>query len=147
MFGDGGRTMRQSAAQMRRYALAVQENLDGPGSDPGLNVLTDETVRNAVVVLGDLDVIIEIDATALPLRILLGLVRQRQQGRAIELVEELTPAAAPAPQRATSSGRPGSPGHICTNASILATSRTIMSRSCCALSGPTSSRSIGKRKP
>src|SRR6266481_2649476 len=68
--------------------------------DARLDFLTDEAVRNAVVVLGDLDMIIEIDATALPLRILVGLVRQRQQRRTIELVEQLTPAPPPAPQRA-----------------------------------------------
>ncbi len=44
-------------------------------------------------------------------------------------------------------GRPGRPGHVRTKASILARSRTTTSRSCCAVSGPTSSRSIGKRKP
>src|SRR5580700_2913063 len=99
VLGDRGRTMRHGAAQMRRHALAAQENLDGPGGDPRLNVLADETMRNAVVVLGDLDMIVEIDATALPLRILIGLVRQGQQGRTIELVEELAPAASPPPQR------------------------------------------------
>jgi hypothetical protein len=60
--------------------------------------LTDEAVRNAVVMLGDLDMIIEIDAAALPLRILVGLVRQRQQRRTIDLIEELPPAPSPAPQ-------------------------------------------------
>ena len=98
MLGDRGRTMRHSAAQMRRHAFAAQENLDGPGGDPRLDGLPDETVRNAVIVLGDLDMVVEIDATALPLRILVGLVRQCQQGRTIELVEELAPAASPTPQ-------------------------------------------------
>jgi len=85
---------------MGRHALAAQENLDGFGGDPCLDVLPYETMRNAVVVLGDLDMIIEIDATALPLSILVGLVRWPQQRRTIELVEELTPAPTPAPQRA-----------------------------------------------
>jgi hypothetical protein len=95
-----GRTMRHGAAQMRCDALAAQENLDGSGGDPRLDFVTDETMRNAVVVLGDLDVIIEIDAAALPLRILVGFLRQRQQRGTIELVEQLTPALPPAPQRA-----------------------------------------------
>jgi hypothetical protein len=64
----GGRSMRHGAAQMRRHALAAQEDLDGPGGDPRLDLVADETVRNAVVVLGDLDVVVKIDATALPLR-------------------------------------------------------------------------------
>ena len=75
MFGDRGRTVRQSAAQMRRHALAAQENLDGPGGDPGLDVLTYEAMGNTVVMFGNLDVIIEIDPTALPLGILVGLIR------------------------------------------------------------------------
>jgi hypothetical protein len=92
--------MRYGAAQMRCDALAAQENLDGPGGDPRLDFLTDETMRDAVVVLGDLDVIIEIDAAALPLRILVGFLRQRQQRGMIELIEQLTPALPLAPQRA-----------------------------------------------
>jgi len=47
----------------------------------------------------------------------------------------------------SSRGRPGRPGHIRTKASMRAMPSTTTSRSCCAVSGPTSSRSIGKRKP
>src|ERR1035437_5585550 len=43
--------------------------------------------------------------------------------------------------------RPGRPGHLRTNASTPATSSTTTSRWCCAVSGPISSRSIGKRNP
>src|SRR3974390_3446663 len=49
--------------------------------------------------LGDLDMIVELTPTALPLGIFVGLARQWQQRRTIELVEELMPAATPAPQR------------------------------------------------
>src|SRR5215470_12674699 len=100
MLGDRGRTMRHGAAQMRGHALAAEENLDGPGGDARLDFLTDEAVRNAVIVLGDLDMIIEVDAAALPFRVLVGFFRQRQQGRTIEFIEQLAPAASPAPQRA-----------------------------------------------
>src|SRR6516162_10490099 len=97
MLGDRGRTMRQGAAQMRGHALAAQENLDGPGGDPRLDGLPDETVRNAVIVLGDLDMVVEIDATALPLRILVGLVRQCQQGPANEAVGRVGAGCVPNP--------------------------------------------------
>src|ERR1700719_1186275 len=100
MLRDRCRAMRHGAAQMGRHALATQENLDGPGGDACLDVLPYETMRNAVVVLGDLDMIVEIDATALPLRILVGFIRQRQQRGTVELIEQLTPALPPAPQRA-----------------------------------------------
>src|SRR3984885_12271131 len=100
VLGDRRWPMRQSAAQVRGDALAAQENLDGPCGDSRLDLLVYETVRNAVVVLGDLDMIVEIDAAALPLRILVGLVREGQQCRAIEFVEELVPAASPAGRRA-----------------------------------------------
>src|SRR5208283_1137508 len=72
MLGDGGWTMRQGAAQMRRHTLAAQENLDGLLGDPCLDLLTYEAMRNTVVMFGNLDVIIEIDPTALPLGILVG---------------------------------------------------------------------------
>ena len=49
--------------------------------------------------LGDLDMIIEVDPTALPLGILVGFVRQRHERRTIELIEEFTPASSPASQR------------------------------------------------
>ncbi len=87
MLGDGRRTMRQGAAQMRRHTLAAQENLDGLLGDPCLDLLPYEAVGNTVVMFGNLDVIIEIDPAALPFGILVGLIRQRRERRTIELVE------------------------------------------------------------
>lgn len=58
-----------------------------------------EVVREAVVMLGDLDVIIEIDPAALPLGILVRLIWQWGQRRAIELFEQIAPASPPAPER------------------------------------------------
>src|ERR1700760_4102250 len=96
VIGDRGRPMRHRAAQMRRHALAAQENLDGPGGDPRLYLVADKAKRDTVGVLGNLDMVVEIDATALPFRVLVGLLRQRQQGLTIELFEELPAAASPA---------------------------------------------------
>ncbi len=59
MLGNCRRAMRQRAAQMRCHPLAAQENLDGLLDDPRLDLLMHEVVGDAVVMLGDLDVIIE----------------------------------------------------------------------------------------
>lgn len=76
MLADRRRTMRQGAAQMRGDTLAAQENLDGLEGDPCFDLLMQEVVGNAVVMLGDLDVIIEVDPAALPLGVLVELIRQ-----------------------------------------------------------------------
>lgn len=72
----------QGAAQMRRHPLAAKEDLDGLLGDASLNLLTHEVVRDAVVMLGDLDVIIEVDPAALPLGILVRFIRQGGQAEA-----------------------------------------------------------------
>src|SRR3954464_85358 len=84
---------------MRRHPLAAQENLDGLLSDAGLDLLTHEVVRDAVVMLGDLDVIIEVDPAALPLGILVRFIRQGSERRTIELFEQVAPTSSPTPER------------------------------------------------
>jgi len=79
--------MWQRAAQMGCDALAAQENLDRPGGDPCFDLLTGEAVRNAVVMFGDLHMIIEIDATTLPFGVLVGLVWQLYERWPVEFVE------------------------------------------------------------
>ena len=95
MLGNRGRTMRQGAAQMRRHPLAAEENLDGLLGDAGLNLLMHEVMRDTVVMLGDLDMIIEVDPTALPLGILVRLIRQRGERRMIEFLETVRADFAP----------------------------------------------------
>src|SRR6185312_7169544 len=99
MLGNRGRAMRQGAAQMRGYALATEEDLDGLLGDASLDLLMHEVVRNAVVMLGDLDVIIEVDPAALPLGILVRFIRQGGERRMIELFEQVAPTSPPAPER------------------------------------------------
>ena len=72
MLGNRVRAMRQGAAQMRRHPLAAEEYLDGLLGNPRLDLLMHEVVKDAVVMLGDLDVIIEVDPAALPLGISYG---------------------------------------------------------------------------
>ncbi len=79
--------MRQRAAQMRGDAFAAQEKFDSSQRDPCLDLLMHEVVRDTVVMLGDLDMIIEIDPTPLPLGVLVWFVRQRCESGSIELIE------------------------------------------------------------
>ena len=48
------------------------KDLDRGERDPRLDVLADQLVRHAVVMLGDLDVIVEADPAALPLGVFVG---------------------------------------------------------------------------
>lgn len=84
---------------MRGHPLAAEKYLDGLLGNAGLNLLMNEVVRDAVVMLGDLDVIIEVDPAALPLGVLVRLIRQRGQRRTIELLEQVAATSSPAAQR------------------------------------------------
>ena len=99
MFGNRRRAMRQGATQMRRHPLAAEEDLDGLLGDASLDLLMHEVVRDAVVMLSDLDVIVEVDPAALPLGILVRFIRQRGERRMIELLEQVAPTSSPAPER------------------------------------------------
>ena len=80
---------------MRGDAFAAMEDLDGGGGDPGLDLLARQGMRNAVVVLGDLDMVIEPDPAALPLGVLVGLGWQGREGRAFDLFEQLASTSGP----------------------------------------------------
>ena len=72
------------------------KDLDRGERDPHLDFLADQLVRHAVVMLGDLDVIVEADAAALPLGVFVGCGWQGSQGRPVELFEKRAPAGTPA---------------------------------------------------
>src|SRR5690348_18173411 len=76
VLGDSGRPMRGQAAAMAGDPFAAMKDLDRYSGDTRLDLLADQLVRHAVVMLGDLDVVVEADAAALPRRIL---VSQRRQ--------------------------------------------------------------------
>jgi hypothetical protein len=76
VLGDSGRPMQTQAAAMAGDPFAAMKDLDCCSGDARLDLLAEQLVRHAVVMLGDLDVIIEADAAALPLGIL---VSQRRQ--------------------------------------------------------------------
>src|SRR4051794_17414105 len=96
----GGGPVRTGRAQVRGDAFAAMEDLDGGGGDPGLDLLARQGMRNAVVVLGDLDMVVEPHPAALPLGVLVGLGRQGREGRAFDLLKELASRATPAAQGA-----------------------------------------------
>ena len=100
VFGDGGRAVRSQAAAVAGDALAAVENLDCCRGDPRLDLLADQLVRHAVVMLGELDVVIEVDATALPLGVFVGKGWQRHERRLVQRFEERPPAHAPTAHRA-----------------------------------------------
>ena len=68
--------MRAQAAAMAGDPFAAMKDLDCHGSDARLDLMVEQLVRHAVIVLCDLDVIIEADAAALPLGILVSHRRQ-----------------------------------------------------------------------
>lgn len=79
---------------MRRHALGFEVDLDDRWREAGFEVLTDELVGHAVVVVLDRDVVVDIDAARLPLSHLVALGRQRLQGRSVKPFVELTAARA-----------------------------------------------------
>jgi hypothetical protein len=76
---------------MRGDAAALEEDLDDGGGEAGLDPLVQELVRDAVVVVLDRDVVVDVDAGVHPLGELVSARRQRAQQRTIELLEELAP--------------------------------------------------------
>jgi hypothetical protein len=74
-------------------ALAGLEQFDGGCGVAGLELLSGELIRNAVVMPVDLDVIVDVGADRFPFRHYVALVRQRLKGRAIHLQEQRGPGA------------------------------------------------------
>ena len=68
--------MRVQAAAMTGDPFAAMKDLDRCSGDARLDLLAEQLVRHAVIMLGDLDVIVETDPAALPLGVL---VSQRRQ--------------------------------------------------------------------
>ena len=82
------------AALVNRDPLAAMEYLDRSRGDARLDLGANERMGNRVEEVVDLDVIVEIDPGAPPLRELPILGRQRRQGVAFDLFEQLPPARA-----------------------------------------------------
>lgn len=68
-------------------AQAGVEALHGAGRQTHLQLLLHQLVGHRVVMPVDLDVVVDVHPSLLPLGIDVGLLRQRAQGRAIQAVE------------------------------------------------------------
>ena len=79
---------------VNRDPLAAMEHLDCARGDAHLDLGANERMRNRVEEVVDLDVIVEVDARPPPFRELPILGRQRRQGVAFDLLEQLAPAEA-----------------------------------------------------
>ncbi len=81
------------------HSFGFEVDLDDRRAEARLEQFTDQLVGHAVVVLGDLDVVVDRDPARLPLGQLVALRRQGLQGRPIELLVELAAAGAEALHR------------------------------------------------
>lgn len=71
-------------------AFAVVKDFNGGGGELGVDGLTAEAARDAVVVEVDFDVIVDVDSGLFPFGEFVGTAGERESGGVIDLVEELT---------------------------------------------------------
>ena len=83
---------------MGGHQLAAMEDLHGLRGDPRLHLLPQQLERHRVEMLRDLDVVVEVDAAALPLGVFVRGRWQRQQGWPIDLLKQDASRRAPAAQ-------------------------------------------------
>ena len=84
---------------MRGDPFSLEEDLDRPRGQTRVDFGAGEAMRHAVVMGGDLDVIIDADATGAPFRELVRFGRQHLQRRAINLFQQLPARHAEPPDR------------------------------------------------
>src|SRR6266404_7070293 len=92
VLGDGGVPVLHARAGVARDAGAAMEHLDGRLGGPHLDDLADHAGWHRVEVPLNFDVVIRRNAGAPPFGVLIGLGRQRHQGRTIDRIEELAAA-------------------------------------------------------
>ena len=100
VFGDGRVLVVAAGAHMRGDPLALEENLDGPHRQARVDLGAGEAMGDAVVMSGDLDVIIDADAARPPFGELVRFGWKGLQRRAIDLFEQLPARHAKPPDRA-----------------------------------------------
>lgn len=80
-------------ARMRTYTLAVVKDLDRVAYDADIDLHTLESLGHTVVVTEYVDMVVDIDSSAFPLREVVACCRHRQQRRTVERIKERAPAA------------------------------------------------------
>ena len=86
--GDGAMAPFEARAEVARHAGALVEEFHHPDTHPHLELLLDERLGHRIVVAVDFNMIINVDAGAFPLGVLIGLSRQRLQGGAVERLKK-----------------------------------------------------------
>ena len=77
--------------------LALEEDFDRPRGQPRVDLGAGEAMGDAIVMSGDLDVIVDTDAAHPPFAVLVGFARQRLERRTIDLFEQLAAGDAEPP--------------------------------------------------
>src|SRR5690606_39419458 len=80
------------ATRVRGDATARVKDLDSAAGEADLDRLAGECVGHAVVVAGELDMVVDVHARLAPLGEAVGSGGQRQQRRALQRLEERAPA-------------------------------------------------------
>jgi len=93
MFGEGGVPAEGIAAPVGSDPLVVEKDLDGAFGGADVDLFVDQGVRDAVVMMLELDVVVDVDAGFLPDREFVGLLREGLEGRPIQRLEELAAGA------------------------------------------------------
>jgi len=76
---------------MSSNALASVQDLDSVACDPGFDLLTNEAMRDAVIVSVNFDVVIDVHPTFVERRNFVTLCRQRTKHRPVESFEPIAP--------------------------------------------------------
>ena len=95
--GAVGRIRREApptpAPDVSRHAMAVVEDLHRGGREAHLHLLSDEAVRNAVEVVLDGDVVVDVDSGLAPLGVLVAGGGERLQSGPLHALEQRAPAS------------------------------------------------------
>ena len=85
---EGGKVAAAGPSHMGRHSPALVEDFDRRGGRARLDPFVHKLIGHAVEIVGDLNVIIDVDATWLPLRQLVPRRGQRLEGGPIKVLEE-----------------------------------------------------------
>jgi len=100
MLGEGGVGAPSCQPAVRGDPVGLVEDLHGGCRVAGFDSLAQQLMRDAVVVVVDLDVVVDVDRTGLVLGHLVALDRKRPQGRPVEPLEQLSARRREVPRRA-----------------------------------------------
>jgi hypothetical protein len=100
VFGDGRVLVIPAHAHVRGDPLALEEYFDRHRGQPRVDLGANEAMGDAIVMSGDLDVIVDTDAARPPFGELVRFGRKGFQRRAIDLFEQLPARHAEPPDRA-----------------------------------------------